>query len=334
MPRQEFIDLVSEIKKTGKSRKMTKRDFIWLFDWCEKRTSGNVWRINEFLQKEKLVVEPNYQNGWIDEEITLKEKDKARIKTPTDVNSDEGFDPITRLSILEAASKTPISITKESNLEKAYHLMWQNHISQLPVMNNDREVLGVISWKSIAKGMIAKKESVCVKDYMTNEYKILKEDTPLFDAIKEVMQSKIVFVLNKENKIKGPVTTADLNIQFIELIEPYILLEQIENYIRMILHNKLILEEVLELIKTDDCKKIASISDLTFGGYLVLFSNDGMWKQLNLPFDKAYFVNDLDKIRKIRNDVMHFSPDKTSKEDLNILRNTSSFLMDYLKNSK
>lgn len=334
MPRQEFLELVAEIKKTGKGKTISKREFIWLFDCYEKRTSGNVWRINEFLLKEKLVVEPNYQNGWIDDKIILKEKDKAKIKTPSDVNTEEGFDPITRLSILEAASKTPISITKESNLDRAYHLMWKNHISQLPVMNNDRTVLGVISWKSIAKGMIAKKESVCVKDYMTNEYKILKEDTPLFDAIKEVMESKIVFVTDKENKIKGPVTTADLNIQFIELIEPYILLEQIENYIRLILHNKLILEDVLNLIKTDECKKIESISDLTFGGYLVLFGNDDMWKQLNLPFDKADFVNDLDKIRKIRNDVMHFSPDKTSKDDLKILRNISSFLMDYLKNSK
>lgn len=334
MPRQEFLDLVAEIKKNGKSKSMSKREFIWLFNWYEKRTSGNVWRINEFLLKEKMVVEPNYQNGWIDEKIVLREKDKVKIKTPTDINIDEGFDPITRLSILEAASKTPISITKESNLDKAYHLMWKNHISQLPIMNGDRAVLGVISWKSIAKGLIAKKESQCVKDYMTNEYKILKEDTPLFDAIKEVMESKIIFVTDKENKIKGPVTTADLNIQFIELIEPYILLEQIENYIRLILHNKLILEDVLKLIKIDDYKKIESISDLTFGGYLVLFGNDDMWKQLGLPFDKVDFVNDLDRIRKIRNDVMHFSPDKTSKEDLNILRNISSFLMDYIKNRK
>jgi len=332
MPRQELIDLVAEIKKTGKSKKMTKRDFIWLFDYCEKRTSGNVWRINEFLKNEKMTVEPNYQNGWIDDTIELKEKDKAKIKTPTVGICQDEFDPITRLSILEATLKTPISITKESNLEKAYHLMWKYNFSQLPVMNGERAVLGVISWKSIAKGMIAKKESNYVKDYMTNDFKILEEDTPLFDAIKEVMQSKIVFVLDKEKKIKGPLTTADLNVQFIELIEPYLLLEQIENYIRLILHDKLILEEVLKLIKTQDSKEIKSISDLTFGGYIVLFSNDEMWKQLNLPFDKSDFVNELHRIREIRNEVMHFSPDKTSKEELKTLRDTSMFLMDYLKN--
>lgn len=333
MPRKEFIDLVKEIKKTGKGKEMSKRDFIWLFDWYEKRTSGNVWRINEFLQKEKLVVTPNYQGGWIDEKIVLKGKDKAKIKNGIGEDHQGDFDAINRLSVLKAASKTPVSISRDASLEKAYHLLWKNEFSQLPIMNGDREVLGIISWQTIAKGLIAKKSSNTVKDFMTDDFIVLDENTPLFYSIKQVIKKGVVFVSNKENKIKGPVTTSDLNEQFIEQIEPYILLEQIENYIRLMLHDKIILEEIEKLLTIDnEERKLDSISDMTFGEYMKVFENKEMWDSIGLPFDRVDFVNDLNEIRKIRNGVMHFHPDNISPNELKLLRNTSEFLMDYEKN--
>lgn len=333
MPRKEFIDLIKEIKKTGQSKQMSKRNFIWKFDYYEKRTSGNIWRINEYLNKNKMTVEPNYQHGWIDESITLKEKDKIKIKNGNKESYTEEIDPITRLSILEAASRKIISVSRDSSLEEAYYLMWQNGFSQLPVMNNDREVLGIISWKSIAKGLISKKESKQVQHFMTDEFTILDENTPLFDAIKQVIESGTVFVSNHEKKIKGPVTTSDLNDQFLEQIEPYILLEQIENFIRQILHDKIILEDITKLLdkKDEDKREILSISDMNFGEYIRIFENIEMWNLLELPFSRTEFVKNLDDIRIIRNGVMHFHPDKISKTELKALRKTSVFLMDFLK---
>ncbi|WKL48088.1 CBS domain-containing protein [Flavobacterium pectinovorum] len=332
MPRQEFIDLVNKVKREGKSEKLTIRTLLWLFGHYEKRTSGNVWRINEFLKKEKLIVIPNYQGGWVDQYVVLKEMDKARIKSGNE-SEEEKFDPINRLSVLKAASQTPISISRDADLEKAYHLMWKNDFSQLPVMNNDREILGIISWQSIAKGLIAKKNSNCVKDFMINDYKVLSEDTPLFESIKEVIKTEMVFVKTRENKIKGPVTPFDLNEEFLEQIEPFILLEQIENFIRLILHDKIVLQDIIKLLTISDVsKKIESISDLTFGEYILIIENSENWNLLGLPFVKADFTNELHEIRKIRNGVMHFHPDKISDVDLNHLRSMSKFLMDYIRN--
>lgn len=332
MPRQAFIDTVKDIKKKGKGRRMSKRDLIWLFDFYEKRTSGNVWRINEFLHKEKMVVIPNYQNGWIDDEVILKEKDKAKIKNG-ETEFDDDFDPINRLSVLEAAAKTPISISRDSSLLKAYHILWKNEFTQVPIMNGDREVLGIVSWQSLAKGLIAKKDSDCVKDYMTDDFEILEHTTPLFNAIKQVINTGIIFVRDKEKKIKGPVTPSDLNEQFIEQIEPYILLEQIENFIRLILHDKIILEDLLKLLTVDDQeRKIEAISDMTYGEYLRVMENNEIWSVLKLPFDKADFINELNEIRQIRNGVVHFHPDAISIDELKKLRKMSKFLMDYVKN--
>ncbi|SFJ76635.1 CBS domain-containing protein [Myroides guanonis] len=327
MPRKEFIDLVNEIKKTGQSQKMSIRKFLWEFDYCEKRTSGNVWRINEFLDREKMMVVPNYQNGWIDEIIELKEKDKAKIKNG-DSNNEE-FDPISRLSVLEATSKTPISVKRDANLDKAFHLMWQNDFSQLPVMNDERNVLGIINWQTIAKGFIAKKDSNIVKDYMSNDFTVLDENTPLFEAIKDVIKYGVIFIKDSQQKIKGPVTTSDLNEEFIEQIEPFILLEQIENYIRLILNDKIVIEDLPKVISLEDQRCIESISDMTFGEYLRIMENEECWKVLNLPFDKSDFIKNLHSIRNIRNAVMHFHPDKISKQDLDSLRKTSKFLENF-----
>jgi len=335
MPRKEFTELVQKIKNTGQVEKMSKRDFIYLFDWCEKRTSGNVWRINEYLEKEKLIVEPNYQNGWIDEFIEIKQKEKAKIKNGNGdcLPASDKFDPISRLSLLGVASRTPEFVSRDSTLEKAYLLMWKNEFSQLPIMNNDREVIGLITWQSIAKGLITQKGSTSVKDFMTDEFTILNESTPLFEAIKEVIRVGVVFVRDKEKKIKGPITPSDLNEQFIEQIEPYILLEQIENYVRLILHNKIVLEDLQKLIKVnEEDRPITSLSDMTFGEYIRVLQNHEMWKLLALPFDKADFENDLECIRKIRNGVMHFHPDGISNNELVALRRMSKFLMDFMKN--
>ncbi|WP_163411442.1 CBS domain-containing protein [Flavobacterium ajazii] len=332
MPRQEFINLVNKVKKEGKPEKLTIRDLLWRFGNYEKRTSGNVWRINEYLKKEKLIIVPNYQGGWVDQYVELKEMDKARIKSGNE-SEEEKFDPINRLSVLKAASQIPVSITRDADLQKAFHLMWKNDYSQLPVMNNDREILGIISWQSIAKGLITKKDSNCVKDFMIDEYKILSEDTPLFESIKEVIKTEMVFVKTRENKIRGPVTPFDLNEEFLEQIEPFILLEQIENFIRLILHNKIVLQDILKLLVISDVsRKIESISDLTFGEYILIIENNENWNSLDLPFIKADFTNELHEIRKIRNGVMHFHPDKISDAELNNLRSMSKFLMDYIKN--
>lgn len=332
MPREEFIELVKEIKKTGQSKMMSKREFIWLFDFYEKRTSGNVWRINEYLHKEKMIVISNYQAGWIDEQIEFKEKDKAKIKKGNGEEEIDKFDTINRLSLLEAASKIPVSVKRDAKLEKAYHLMWHNDFSQLPIMNNEREIIGLITWQSIAKGLVANKESTNVKDFVSKNYKVLDENTPLFEAIKEVINYGVVFVKDKNNLIKGPVTPFDLNEEFIEQVEPFILLEQIENFIRLILDNIIILEDLLKLISIDDGRKISSLSDLTFGEYLRVIENMEMWVLLKLPFDKVDFIKNLHSIREIRNSVMHFHPDKLSKEDLELLRKTSNFLYDYTSN--
>ena len=329
MASEELKKIVKEIKKTGNGVEMTIRQFLWLFDESQKRTSGNVWRIREYLKEQKLITIPDFIEGVIDNPIFLKEIEKAKISKNSDSN--ENFDPISRVSNLEAANKIPVSIKREDDINRAYHLMWKNDFSQLPVMNNDRDILGIINWKTIAKGFIKQKESKTVKDYMCDEYELIDYNTSIFEAIKLVVKKEVVFIKDNEGNIKGPITPSDLNEEFLEQMEPFILLEQIEYSIRLILHNKITLNDLRKSIDVkDENRKIDSISDMTFGEYIRVIENPEHWEALKIRLDRAVFIKQLQNIRNIRNSVMHFNIDKISKDDLKELRDISNLLKDYL----
>jgi hypothetical protein len=69
-----------------------------------------------------------------------------------------------------------------------------------------------------------------------------------------------------------------------------------------------------------------SISDLSFGEYLRLLQNPNVWGRLSLSIDQASMTSQLDEVRVIRNDVMHFDPDPMTSDQLDVLKNTSKFM--------
>ncbi len=67
-----------------------------------------------------------------------------------DVTADgEGYDPTFRIGSLPAANKNPVMVSQDDTIAKAVTLMLEHDFSQLPVMQGEREVKGVITWKSI-----------------------------------------------------------------------------------------------------------------------------------------------------------------------------------------
>lgn len=114
-------------------------------------------------------------------------------------------------------------------------------------------------------------------------------------------------------------STADISSQFLTWTEPFVMLEQIENLIRHILDGK-ILKEDLEKVCQEKERKPESIDDLTFGEYIALIENPKQWERIGLKsVDRTLFVQSLNEVREIRNDIMHFDPegiDESSKEKL------------------
>jgi hypothetical protein len=202
-----------------------------------------------------------------------------------------------------------------------------NDFSQLPVMSGERRVNGLISVSLIAKRSALGARCESVQDCL-EPAQIVRGDTFLFNAINDIINRECVLVQGADGKITGIVTTSDLSLEFRQLAEPFLLLGEIEQHIRVLIERgDFKADELGECRDEKDTARIVSkVSDLTFGECLRLLENPARWQRLQLQLDRAAFVNPLLHIRNIRNDIMHFDPDPLGEPDLLLLRNSVAFL--------
>jgi hypothetical protein len=220
-------------------------------------------------------------------------------------------------------------VTRQDTVTKAITLMMQNDTAYLAVMTGDRTVDGILSWRTIGKAGAAKRAANTVEHYLA-PVRIVEIDTPLFDAVRDIVEAEVVLVRAKDRTICGLVSAQDIATQFVTLSEPFLFLEQIENHLRAILEKaRLPSNEVKELANPADADridKVSSIDDLSFGETARAFGREEIWNKLHLILDRSAFCIRLEEIRSIRNKVMHFHPDGISDEDREILRKTRQML--------
>jgi len=324
MTKQELDLMVSQIKSDDtKIFSITPRSLLNALG-CQKRTCNNLRYVNNFLSSNQLEVTPDFSDGWIDGEIILRHKKKATSKVEKD--------PIRKLAVLEAANKAPITINNDALLQEAMTTMIYYDYSQLPVTNGARNLQGFISWKTIGSASANGNKSSFVKDYVDKNIRSLSLDTPLLSAVEDVYKNDFIVVQKQDKTLCGIVTTADLSSQFLLTTEPFLLLEQIEKQIRTILNGKFLLEELAQFKNQDDKRTIECIDDLTFGEYLRLMQATENWVKLKLSIDRVQFLQYLEEVRLIRNDVMHFSPDGIDDEQRKKLIRMADFLAKICKN--
>jgi CBS domain-containing protein len=322
----------------------TVREFLSWFE-AQRRTSLTVYRIRCALSEVKLRTEPDFESAYIDSliEFKLEPEPSHEQKIPLETIELQGSasisvsdsaqlsiytDPTYRISKLEAANKKPVSVTPNTTLQEAVTIMLINDFSQLPVMIGERDVKGVVSWTSIGERLFLRKNGSQASEFM-DQHQEIRAESSLFQAIPIIVQYQYVLIRGSDNRITGIVTASDLNLQFKQLSEPFLLLGEVENHIRNILRQKLSPEE-LSSVKdpTDSQRNVSGVADLTFGEYIRLFENSDRWNKVGLPIDRATFCKELCRVRDIRNDVMHFDPDGIPLDDLECLRGIARFLQE------
>jgi predicted transcriptional regulator len=339
---KERLKQVSEDLKAGKpSPSITTRTFLAWFG--AQRRGYNIVRLIRFRLKEAgLVTVPDFESAYIDSDIRFAVPKRIDLKKPESVQisavrtvienpesdpaKDAAQDPTYRVSKLAAANQPVKSVKPDSLLSEAVTALMAFDFSQLPVMTSEREVKGVISWKSIGERVGLGVTGVAVRDFMDMHDEV-PHSASMFEAIPIIIAKDYVLVRADDKTISGIITAADLSLQFMILSEPFLLLSEIENLLRSMIDGRF---SVLELKSacdpSDDKREVESVADLTFGEYIRLLENEERWGKFDLPIDRAMFCKKLDEIRRIRNDVMHFDPDGISDEDLNALRDFARFI--------
>jgi CBS domain-containing protein len=278
--------------------------------------------IDQSLGEAGLATEPDYRSAWLDSEVALVLAAASPKATISATN-----DPTYRLRRLRAANNPPVAVSPQQTVKEALTIMMANDFSRLPVMSGERSLNGVVSLSSLAKryALGAKCETVqdCVEPAHT-----VRSDMFLFDAINDIINHEYVLVQGNDGKFTGIVTTSDLSLEFRQLAEPFLLLAEIEQHIRVLVGRGNFTGEELSDCRDDKdtSRTVSKVSDLTFGEYVRLLENPARWQRLKLQLDRGEFVNPLQKIRDIRNDVMHFDPDPLEEADLKLLQSFVAFL--------
>jgi len=209
---------------------------------------------------------------------------------------------------------------------QAITLMLMHGFSQVPVMQGEREVKGVLTWESIGAHLAFGRPCDEARQCMTTP-QIISSEKSLFEAIEVIARYQYVLVQALDRKITGIVTSTDLSRQFQQLTEPFLLLGEIEQHIRGLIANRFTEGELKGICDPSDQERdIQDVADLTMGEYVRLLENPENWIRLNLPIDRPTFTEQVKAIKRIRNDIMHFDPDPLGSSDLQLLRQFVVFM--------
>ncbi|WP_437763631.1 CBS domain-containing protein [Sorangium sp. So ce281] len=348
------LEAVAELVRQGEEPEITGRQLLSWFG-AARRGARVVARIDGELLRLGLMTEPDFKDVWVDVAIRVRPvsaqatdsegENPAEARTadhPADppaattssaspsgqseVKSTGASDPIPRIGGLPAASKPIVSVRPGTSLNEAMTLMMLRDFSQLPVLQSERECKGAISWQSIATATALGEKCETVNDCMSAAEEV-SYDVGLLDTIPKIAAAGFVLVRGPDRTFQGIVTVADLSLQFRTLTEPFLLLGQIENMLRILIARSFDPGELQQAKNPADTSRVInSVSDLNFGEYVALLEPTKSWPKLEVRFDRGPFLADLRKIHELRNDVMHFDPDQLGDAEMALLRNFAVFL--------
>ncbi len=342
---KELKETADLAKANQEPQKVTPREMLGWYGYA-RRGSWITEQIVAHLARLDVVTFPSFAGAYIDAPIYIARRDDLKKLIGDDAAETEAAaaqesateasepqsatrpdGPMHQISRLRAANTAPTSVAPNDTIEKAVTLMKMRGYSQLPVMTNPRELKGLISWRSIGEKLAAAQACTEVRHCMCEAPEV-PETESIFRVIQRVSEHDCVLVRGGDKRIKGIVTATDISEQFHALAEPFLVLGDIENHLRHLIEKAGFDAEALSSVRDpdDDGRRVEKVADLTFGEYKRLVENPENWKKLGLRIDRSEFVKELDKVREIRNDVMHFDPDGIGEEHLDSLRRFSRFI--------
>lgn len=234
---------------------------------------------------------------------------------PSDPDDIERLDRGLTLGNLPSALGGVESVAPDATFEKAITLMLLNDYSQLAVLGGKDSLRGAVTWKSIAQ-VRHSKQSARLADAIipAGDFRYDKE---LIDVLPTLEVADFVFVRDQKNAVAGIVTTAAVVHAYGELATPFFLIGELDQLLRQVISGRFELEE----IKSMCVRPPKSFDDLAFGDYQGVLGNDASWAKLSWPLDHKSFINRLDELRQLRNDIMHFNTRDLPAEAVGKLRN-------------
>jgi acetoin utilization protein AcuB len=124
----------------------------------------------------------------------------------------------------------PVTVTPDTSIEQALHLMRSEKVRRFPVLNKQGELVGIISEKDLLYASPSPATSLSIYelpyllskikigDLMTSDVITVTEDTPLEEAARIMADSKVGGLpVVRDGKLVGIITETDMFKVFLEL---------------------------------------------------------------------------------------------------------------------
>jgi CBS domain-containing protein len=307
---------------------LTVRDLLAVWG-ASYRDYDTVGRIQRDLAEAGLHCRPPFTEGSASSVVQvgtqLREAAEPLTEQPAQVEDEELVLPEVslRMGDIRSAVGGITFVSPDASLEDAQAIMMRDNFSQLAVMMSPSALRGAVSWDTIARAHV-RASQVTLADAIDPHPKVVHANEELFGQMTTIYDAGHVFVRDRDDRVCGIVTTADLSDQFQLLTEPFFQLGEIERRLRRCITRAFTVND-LQCVAAAR-KPITSVDDMMFGQYIRLLSDASRWHALSWQISREIFISELDEVRKIRNRVMHFSAKPLVEEQQELLRSFLSWI--------
>lgn len=343
-------DLNRKIERVGsgsESEEISVRELLGAFG-AQRRGYTIVGAIRERLSKHGVTTEPDFNDDaiGIDDRVFLIKADKkshhrttaAKPGQPADTSTEEIAEIKIKSLVLHRlpiARKEIKYVPPDAAFGEVITLMTFNRFSQIPVMQSAHIVKGVVSWESIGRVFASGSKPTKASECMKTQVPTILDNETVFRAMNEIIEHDYVLIQDHNDKrFSGILTATDLGQLFKDLAEPFLLLSEIENGLRAVVHGKFMKTDYQSACSEADQSRKDSVSSaehLTLGELLRLIESPANWEKLRIAVDRKTLIAELNTTRQTRNDVMHFHPDGIDPVRVDQLRKMHRFLLELVK---
>jgi restriction system protein len=326
---QRLEETVEAAINEGQTVSMTVRELLGIWGHS-RRWASVVEEIRSELEQRGLSTKPSFVDGNINSRIDIvpvgtEPASGVPVPTKSELPDEPAAQdrPVALLvKQLPSATADLVFVGPGDPLSVATTLMAMNNYSQLPVVNGEGQLTGAVSWESVGMAHLAAPEPSLER--ATIQPRDVDGDDDLLEWIPEIFRRGFVFVRDKDRRLCGIVTSADLTIQLGSQVRPFVLIGEIERRLRRILDRLLVagtvsIEQVRGQLRSHRQKQVQDPHDLTLGEYPYVFEHNHIWSALGWSLAREQFCARLRKAAEFRNNLAHLNPDVDPESENELL---------------
>jgi CBS domain-containing protein len=213
-----------------------------------------------------------------------------------------------------------VHIKRDETIRSALECMIENDFSQLPVVDNDENLLGIISEERIIRMYYHLVEGVSLLDLKVDHCLTpavtLPLDRDLFEALNRLKDNEVyAIVVTQGSKPKGIITAYDIAEFFRDVSEGLILVEDIEVTLRQHIERAFPNEHAVNAAlmsafkpdRQDPSRPAKLYEKLTLRETVQLMTNERNWPKFKGIFEPMeMFTRLMEPVIDIRNNLAHF----------------------------